>query len=73
MNEELRPWLLHLVNWFFFLFSLPLQPKVQSKQSEVNGFIFSCARQFVHNREPLLFVLFTIEANIYLATLYCRP
>lgn len=50
---------------FFFLFSLPLQPKVQSKQSEVNGFIFSYARQFVHNREPLLFVLFTINANIY--------
>lgn len=49
----------------FFLFSLPLQPKVQSKQSKVNGFIFSCARQFVHNREPLLFVLFTINANIY--------
>lgn len=51
--------------FLFFLFSLPLQPKVQSKQSEVNGFIFSCARQFVHNREPLLFVLFTINANIY--------
>lgn len=49
----------------FFLFSLPLQPKVQSKQSEVNGFIFSCARGFVHNRESLLFVLFTISANIY--------
>lgn len=50
---------------FFFSFSLPLQPKVQSKQCEVNGFIFSCARQFVHNRGPLLFVLFTINANIY--------
>lgn len=52
-----------------FLFSLPLQPKVQSKQSEVNGFIFSCARQFVHNREPLLFVLLTINANIYYPSL----
>lgn len=52
------------IGWVF-LFSLPLQPKVQSKQSEVNGFIFSCARQFVHNRELLLFVLFTISANIY--------
>lgn len=40
-------------------------PKVQSKQSEVNGFIFSCTRQFVHNRETLLFVLFTTNANIY--------
>lgn len=63
--KKLRPWLLHLVNWVSFFSSLPLQPKVQSKQPEVNGFIFSCARQFVDNREPLLFVLFTINANIY--------
>lgn len=52
-----------------FLFSLPLQPKVQSKQSEVNGFIFSCASQFVHNSELLLFVFFTINANIYYPSL----
>lgn len=61
--EALAPAPCELV--FFFLFSFPLQRKVQSKQSEVNGFIFSCARQFVHNRELLLFVLFTINANIY--------
>lgn len=39
--------------FFFFSPKLPLtqQPKVQSKQTEANGFIFSSARQFAHNRD----------------------
>lgn len=58
-----RSWSLgSCTSWIVFFFSLP---KVQSKQSELNGFIFSCTRQFVHNRETLLFVLFTTNANIY--------
>lgn len=37
--------------FFFVFFKLPLtqQPKVQSKQTEANGFIFSCTRLFAHN------------------------
>lgn len=48
-----------------FYFLCLLQPKVQSKQCEVNGFIFSCARRSVYNRGPPLFVVLTINANIY--------
>ena len=52
-----------------FYFPLPSRPKVLSKQSEANGFIFSCARGFVDNRERILFVPSAISANIYYPSL----
>lgn len=48
-----------------FLF-LPRQPKVQSKQAEVNGFIFSFSVAFcVCGSRLLLFVLFPVIISIY--------
>lgn len=65
VKEKLRPWLLHLVNWAPIYFLCLYGQKYKVNSLEVNGFIFSCARQSVRHREPLLFVRFTINANIY--------